>query len=379
MSQGRIERILVVDDNEQNRMVAEGHLVSAGYAVTLASSGEEALQRFAEGTPDLVLLDVMMPPGIDGFETCRRLRAAPSGADVAIVFLTALNDLGSHQKAITSGADDFLTKPINRTELLMRVRSLLWVKRLKDELRQGYELIRSQRDALLQAQRQKEETISFVVHDLKNPLTIMMSNAMYIADAKEMNADVASAARDIHDASTSMHRMVMNLRDISRSEDGALVAEPTDVDVRALLTGVAERLERRAAARSQTVECDVPASVTVSGDRDLLTRVFENLVENALKYGPTRSRVRVEVEPAGDELEVRVRDEGPGIPEEHRHRVFEKYVQLEGEGRAAGRGLGLAFCRLAVEIHGGRIWVASNEPKGSVFTVRLPKAGLRRT
>ena len=114
---------------------------------------------------------------MDGFETCRRLRALPGGADVPILFLTALGDLGTHKAALDSGADDFLTKPINRTELLIRVRSLLRIRRLSDELRRNYDVIRSQRDELLAAQRQQLELATLIVHDLKNPLSSILSNA----------------------------------------------------------------------------------------------------------------------------------------------------------------------------------------------------------
>ncbi len=213
--------ILVVDDNLQNRELAAGHLVSSGYTATLAENGEEGLRLFHQRPADLVLLDVMMP-GMDGFETCARLRRLPGGSDISVVFLTALTDLGSHQRAMNSGADDFLTKPINRTELLLRVRSLLWIKRLKDELRDGYDLIRSQRDALLSAQRQREELAQLVVHDLKNPLTSIIGNGYWLAETCT-DSEQARASSQIVQAASAMHRMVMNLLDISRSEDGAMV------------------------------------------------------------------------------------------------------------------------------------------------------------
>jgi DNA-binding response OmpR family regulator len=117
-------RVLIIDDNLQNREVAEGHLVAAGYSAIQAESGEQGLIVIEEQRPDLVLLDVLMP-GMDGFETCRQIRMLPVVGDTPVLFLTALGDLGTHKQALDSGADDFLTKPINRTELLIRVRSLL--------------------------------------------------------------------------------------------------------------------------------------------------------------------------------------------------------------------------------------------------------------
>src|SRR5580704_18453719 len=160
--------ILVVDDNLQNREVAEGHLVGAGYDVLQAEGGAQALTLLQGRRPDLVLLDVLMP-GMDGFETCRRIRALPEVGDLPVLFLTALGDLETHKAALESGADDFLT------ELLIRVRSLLRIKRLSDELRANVQVIRTQRDALLAAQRQKDELTALIVHDLKNPLSSILS------------------------------------------------------------------------------------------------------------------------------------------------------------------------------------------------------------
>src|SRR5262249_1341684 len=148
--------VLVVDDNFQNREVAEGHLVGAGYQAIQAESGEAALALVESGAPwpDLILLDVLTP-GLDGVGTCRRIRSRPGGPTVPILFLTALGDLGTHKAALDSGADDFLTKPINRTELLIRVRSLLRIKALSDEQARNLAVISQQRDALVEAQRQK--------------------------------------------------------------------------------------------------------------------------------------------------------------------------------------------------------------------------------
>ena len=370
----RIQKILVVDDNSSNRQVAEGHLVAAGYAVALAESGEEGIAKFRGWAPDLVLLDILMPK-MDGFETCGRLKASPGGREVPVVFLTALSDLGSHQKAMESGADDFLTKPINRTELLIRVRSLLWVKRLHQELTLGHDLIRSQRDALLQAQRQKEELSALVVHDLKSPLTAILCNIQYLVTKAKLADDDRDALREVLSAADAMHRMVVNLLDISRSEDGTLVPKLTEVDLVALIEEICAVAMRRSEERKLKLTNEVSVR-TVRADSDLLRRLIENLVDNGLKYTEAGA-IQVRAQLCGDgSVEIRVSDEGPGVPEEDRERIFEKYVQLDRDAGAqaarSSRGLGLAFCRLAAEAHGGRIWVETNHPRGCSFCVRMP-------
>ncbi|HEY3175258.1 MAG TPA: response regulator [Candidatus Polarisedimenticolia bacterium] len=372
----RIESILVVDDTLQNIQLVEANLVTEGYNVIPADTGEKAIEMFERQPPDLVLLDILMP-GMDGFETCRRLRTMLGGAGTPIVFLTALGDLGTHQTALESGADDFLTKPLNRTELLMRVRSLLRLKHMHDEVTSSHQLIASQRDTLLYVERQKEELTSFVVHDLKNPLTGILANAQLLDRDKSLAERSRASVRDILTGAQTLHRMVMNLVDISRSESGALVPSMSDLDLRGLIEEVARTVNRRAESRNQTLAIDVaPEAGTLRADRDLVRRILENLLDNSLKYSPAGGRIGIEARASGDAfVEVRVGDEGEGIPESYRRKIFDKYGKLDRDQEAQvreGRAMGLTYCRYAAEAHGGRIWVEDNHPAGSVFCVTLP-------
>jgi len=372
------ENILVVDDQAENRQLVESYLRGAGYNVVLAENGEEAVAQCEKDAVALVLLDVLMP-GIDGFETSRRIRALQSAADTPIIFLTALSDSATQDKARAIGAADFIGKPINKTELLMRVKSLLWMRRLTDDLKQGHELIRSQHDAVIRAQERKEELINLVVHDLKNPIASILANAHFLVREPNLSDDARDASRDIHEAADSMQRMVLNLLDISRSELGALVPRLSDVDVPSLITEVLGVMSRRANERQQKVSAELSPQVKRHVvDRDLLLRLLENLLDNALKYSPPGGTIKVEASTANGYLDFCIRDEGPGIPGAFRERIFEKYVQLEDNTVSlprTSRGLGLVFCRLAAEAHGGRIWVEDNEPRGTAFRVRLRAAG----
>ncbi|HVZ74641.1 MAG TPA: hybrid sensor histidine kinase/response regulator [Polyangia bacterium] len=377
--------VLVVDDNFQNREVAEGHLVGAGYLAIQAESGEDAIAILATRKPDLILLDVLMP-GLDGFETCRRIRALPGGDRIPILFLTALGDLGTHKAALDSGADDFLTKPINRTELLIRVRSLLRIKALSDEQARNLALISDQRDALVAAHREKEELTALIVHDLKNPLSSILSNVQFALAQDGLAADERDSMLDVLRASQSMVRMVMNLLDISRSEDGALVPHMADFDVPQLLTEVVSEMQRRIEDKDQRLTLVVAPGVGVmTADRDLVRRILENLVDNAYKYGPRRATISIEAQVlaggaggAAETIELRVRDEGEGIPIAFRQKIFEKYARIGARSAHEMRnshGLGLVFCRRAVDVHGGELWVEENagKGKGSCFCVRLAR------
>jgi two-component system sensor histidine kinase/response regulator len=385
LAESRLPTILVVDDNLQNREVAEGNLIGAGYAVIQAEGGAEALALLVARRPDLVLLDVLMP-GMDGYETCRRIRALPEGGDVPVLFLTALGDLETHKAALESGADDFLTKPLNRTELLIRVRSLLRIKRLSDELRANVQVIRTQRDALLAAQRQKDELTALIVHDLKNPLSSILSNVQYVQSRAALPADERESLEDVLRASQSMARLVMNLLDVSRSDDGALIPHVSAFELPDLLGEICSEMGRRIEDKGQRLELSLgPGVGLLRGDRDLVRRIVENLIDNAYKYGPNQATISVEVLPAtmdaGAEpaVEIRVRDQGAGIPAAYRQIVFEKYGRAGGSGVHEGRsshGLGLVFCRRAVTVHGGAIWIDDQATRGNCFCVRLPVARL---
>lgn len=372
-----VETVLVVDDNELNRQLAEAHLAADGYAVMLANDGEEALRKFQESPVDLVLLDIVMP-GIDGFETCRKMRSMPQGTDVPIVFLSALADLGSHQKALSAGGDDLLPKPINRSEMLLRVKSMMWLRKLRSELKSGYNLISSQRDALLHAQRQKEELTNLIVHDLKNPVGIVLAYSTHLLDrGREINdPQVIEIARQVSLCATTMEQMVLKMLDISRSEDGKFEAKLAPTDLEELLKEIHTNMNLRAENRKVRVGLKTALAMpVVQADAGILRRMIQNLVDNAIRFASTEGEVVIEaVGGKGRPVEFRVRDDGPGIVAGQREKIFDKYFQGDGGSSEYNHGLGLTFCRLAAESHGGKIWVEDNKPTGAVFCVNIPFA-----
>ncbi|WP_438024141.1 hybrid sensor histidine kinase/response regulator [Sorangium sp. So ce233] len=370
--QGVRSKVLVVDDNEQNRALARATLEDDGYEVVLATSGEEAIREFERASPDCVLLDVRMP-GMDGFAVCARIRALPGGAGTPIVFLTALRDVDTFDSALRVGGDDFLTKPVRPSELLVRVQAALRLRRLGAELREHVELVRQQRDALMRLQLQKEQLTAFVVHDLKNPVSSMDLHAQFLLRDRALPEPARDSARHIRDQARSLLRLIYNLLDISKSEEGRLAPERARVDLRALVLEVFAALDLRASSRSIALREAVEAPV-VRADPDLLRRTVENLLENAIHHAPVGTAVAVSAVKDGAAVEIRVADAGPGVPAELRARVFDRFTQLGGDAEdlhRAGRGLGLAFCKMAVEAHGGRIWIEDNAP-GAIFCVRLP-------
>jgi EAL domain-containing protein (putative c-di-GMP-specific phosphodiesterase class I)/signal transduction histidine kinase len=230
------------------------------------------------------------------------------------------------------------------------------------------------------AQRRQAELSAFMVHDLKSPLTAILGSVSVLLEGPPTAGEERDCLRDIRDSALSMHRMVLDLLDVHTAEDGALAAEFEPVHIAELLEEVLLAMAPRAAQRGQRVDLVLATEeVVVFADRELLRRVLQNLVDNCMKYGPTGGRIALEARlGAGERVVFSVRDEGPGVPVALRERIFEKYAQLERDAGARqrdSRGLGLRFCQVAVEAHGGRVWVEDNVPKGACFCVELPLAG----
>jgi signal transduction histidine kinase len=364
--------ILVIDDNEQNCALARATLEQEGHTVLVAMSGAEGLRLMEVEHPDCVLLDVRMPE-MDGFVVCERIRALPGGADVPIVFLTALRDVETFDRALRAGGDDFLTKPVRPTELVVRVQAALRLRRLGSEIREHYDLVRRQRDDLMRLQLQKERLTAFVVHDLKNPVNSIDLHAQFLLRNRELPSSARDSVAQIRAESRHLLRLILNLLDISKSEEGKLSANRIDIDLTHLVAEVVAAFDVAARVGNVVIRSEILVD-RVMADRDLLQRVLENLVENALRHAPPGTTIRIGARRDGGDVELSVVDQGPGVPEGMRDQIFDKFVQIGREHPTSrtGRGLGLTFCRLAVEAEGGRIWVEDAAP-GAAFRVRLPQ------
>lgn len=233
----------------------------------------------------------------------------------------------------------------------------------------------AERDALEERHRQQEALSALVVHDLKSPATAISLAASLRLRAQDLPAADRRYWSGVLSSAEHIHRTALDLLDIARSQDGKLTLKPAALDLSALFAEVREFFRPQAEQREQSIilRADV-APGALRADPDILRRVLQNLVDNALRHGPKHGTLRLEARADEGGVEVAVCDEGPGIPQEMRQRVFDWYAQLEGaDDNRSGRGLGLTFCRLAVEAHGGTIWIEANEPRGSRFCFRIPR------
>lgn len=369
-------KILVVDDNAPNRQLARATLEDEGYRVVLAVNGQEAISMFEQEAPDCILLDVRMP-GIDGPSACERIRALPGGHDTPVVFLTAQRDVDTFDRALRAGGDDFLTKPVQPSELLLRVQAALKLRKVKAELREHYDIVRKQRDDLMRLQLQKERLTQFIVHDLKNPLgTLDLCAQMLLRDRDLPERTRASVQRMRNEARTLLH-MLLNLLDISRSDEGGLVARKETLALRDLFEQVVRDFDLKAQAANLTIAAE-SHGLHVTADPSLLLRVLENVVENAVRHAPENSHIQLTATARDALVQITITDQGVGIAPELREKIFEPFVQLEHGERIiqrSSRGLGLTFCKVAIEAHGGRIWIEDSDPGAAIcFTVPIAAA-----
>ncbi|HEY8794535.1 MAG TPA: ATP-binding protein [Gemmatimonadaceae bacterium] len=371
--------ILVADDVPANVELLYDQLAMLGYRVISAVDGPSAVEMCFARKPDLCILDVAMPAGslrVDdrstGFEVCRRLKRDPRTERIPVIFVTALNDTTDRVKAIEAGGDDFLTKPHNRQILSARVRSLLRLKFATDALDDSYRKLR-------ELEKVRDDLMKMIVHDLKTPLTSVLASLEMALDGDfgEVSEMQRRVLGDAETKAEDLLGLIGDLLEVARIEENAI-----DLDLEPIAPGAfigeivhewAVRFQQEGAKVFVDVADDAPV---IDADKGLLKRVFANLIQNALTH--TASGVEITIlahkDTATGGILFTVADNGPGIPPEYHELIFRKFERAKQPEvpRVRSSGLGLAFCKLAVEVHGGRIWVRSIEGKGSQFHIALP-------
>ena len=366
MSPDTRARVFVADPDPRARELIAAFLERGAYDVTLLESGRAALECAESAPPDLVLLDASSD---DSSRIARALKRRDPY--LPVVFMTPLGDGGARLRALEAGAEQFIEKPLNRHELRARVRNLL-------VLRRNQRALAAQNEQLRSLQAFKDEMAALMVHDLKSPLSaIAMNLDVALSALPEDGAleDVRAALEDCRMAGGRLFRMIANLLDIARSEDGRLAPRATPVDLRQLVEKIAVEHAVEARLRHVNLTCTACAEGLFELDPDLVGRVIENLIENGLRYTRPSGHLTVFAHDRGDVLEIRVANDGPPIPIEHRASIFEKYGQIAAGARLtrANRGLGLYFCRVAAEAHGGAIALDDEPGMTTCFSVTLAR------
>ncbi len=362
-------KILIVDDNPKNIQVVGNLLSREGYPTAFALGGEQALDMVKNDRFDLILLDVMMPE-TDGFDVCERLKKEEKTKAIPIIFLTAKTDADSIVKGFDTGAYDYVAKPFISRELLARVRTQLYLKSLNDELTDRYEKIKRLESA-------RETLTSMIVHDLRNPLTVVMSGAELLGITGAVSNDPAASEtlRLISNASRIMLDMTIALLDVAKFEAGEMVLKMEEAPLRDTVEKVMETLRYSLDEKKLSLHVDLAEELPpLRADREVLRRILVNILGNAIRFAPWESGLTLSAALEGADVRLMISDEGPGIPEEYHDKIFDKFSQVEmhQSRKKYSTGLGLTFCKMAVEAHGGCIGVESELGKGSRFWMTLP-------
>jgi len=363
--------VLMVDDTPANLELLSVMLKGRGYKVRAAVSGKLALQAARNDPPDLILLDISMPE-MDGYEVCAKLKSEERLKDIPIIFLSALTETMDKVKAFGAGGVDYIIKPFQFEEVEARVEAHLELRRQKFLLQENYNRLR-------ELEKKRDDLVNMIIHDLRTPLTIIAGYNELIAEDRKniLSGESAGYISENKKAVKQMIQIVSDVLDTSKMEEGQMKLKLGKCDLGGILEEAISGMESLLEGRK--IRFTPPVSpVLVRADGELVFRVIQNLLGNALKYTPDGSGlIQLKLRPAGDRVRVIVSDNGPGIAPEHRQRIFEKFGQvgIREDHKRYSTGLGLTFCKLAVEAHGGSIGVDGEAGKGSSFWFELPVNG----
>lgn len=362
-------KILIVDDVMSNVLLLKVLLTNEKFAIATASNGRQALEQVEKENPDLVLLDVMMPD-MSGFEVAQHLKSNPNTADIPIIFLTALNSTADIVKGFQVGANDFISKPFNKEELIIRVThqiSLVAAKRL----------ILSKTEELQRTIAGRDKPYSVIAHDLRSPMgSIKMVLNMLILNlpSEKIGAEMYELLTMANQTTEDVFSLLDDLLKWTKSQIGKLNVVYQDVDLVEVTDGVIEIFSMVASLKKIRIREMKPEKMMVNADIDMLKTVVRNLLSNAIKFSKENSEVLVKMEEVDGMAVVSVQDYGCGISEEGQKKLLhtDTHFSTFGTNNEEGSGLGLLLCKDFVVKNGGKLWFTSKEGEGSIFSFSIP-------
>jgi signal transduction histidine kinase len=345
-------RILGVDDNPRNLAILTKAL-RPDFDLVTAASGQEAIEKAMGLRPDLILLDIMMP-GIDGYETCRRLRALPELTGTKIIMVSAKAMTSERLEGYAAGADDYVVKPFDQDELMAKVRVYLRLKSVEE------------------VDRLKSDLLKLLSHETGTPLTGIMGALNLLRDTPPLSEEQEELVGVAESSVGRLLALVERVCLITQLKAGALPDIQEPVDLRALASAAVEDTRESAAQAGVTIAIAPGAPVAAVGDPKLLIWVIDALLDNAIRVSPRNGVVSVGFDANDSGTSLSVSDQGPGVEPALLARLFDEFVVADIEHHKKGSGLSLATARRIMEQHHGTLSVDSSIGQGARFRMGLP-------
>jgi len=392
--------ILVVDDNPTNLKVLLEYLEEFGFELVVARDGESAIKRAQYAHPDIILLDVVMP-GLDGFETCLRLKAHEATKDIPVIFMTALASPDNRIKGFEVGGLDYIIKPFQHEEVFARVTTHLRIRKLQQQLesqnallqekneqlqreiterKRAEEQLKDLNQQLREANTSKDRFFSIISHDLRGPFSALLgfSETVITCIDEYSKEKIKENMLRIRTSSEAIYTLLENLLAWSRLQQDMLEYYPGEISLDELTEDSIYLFEPGAEQKQITLRSVVQKNTTAYADSNMIDTVFRNLISNALKFTHSGDTIEVSATQTGDHVEIAVSDSGIGISREDIPKLFQIDTQYTNVGTAGekGTGLGLSLCKDLIEKNGGRIWIESEVGTGTTFKFTLPRRAM---
>ena len=362
-------KILVVDDVMSNILLLKVILTNEKYKLATATNGRQALEQVAKEKPDLILLDVMMPD-LSGFEVAQKLKQSADIGEIPIIFLTALNSTADIVQGFKSGANDFISKPFNKEELIIRVNhqiSLVAAKRL----------IEKKNIELQNTVAGRDKLYSVIAHDLRSPMgSIKMVLNMLLLNLPEekIGKEMFEILNMANQTTEDVFSLLDNLLKWTKSQIGKLNVVYQDFNLTEVVDSVIEIFTMVAGVKHIKINTNRPERLLVTGDIDMVKTIIRNLISNAIKFSNENTEISVEVKTQDNMAVFCVKDNGCGISEEGQKKLLhtDTHFSTFGTNNEEGSGLGLLLSKDFVQKNGGTLWFESKEGVGSTFYFSLP-------
>ncbi len=368
-------KVMLVDDTPANIDVMRKTLEPEGYNISMAPNGEVALKVIPRSMPELILLDVMMP-GIDGFETCRQLKANEATKGISIIFITAKSEIEDLVKGFSMGAVDYITKPFRQEEVTARVRSHLTISHLMKENSELIYKLQCSNEELKTLNDDKNRFLGMAVHDIRNPLNSIKGFSEILMEDEEepLTEEQEESVEIIHDVSISMLDLINDLLDINSIQRGELKLKPEKGMLKETIEKQVKINKKIADKKHISINSTFADMAEMSFDHSKVAQVIDNLISNAIKYSPSNSSIHIKTSLEDGMAKVSVKDSGEGLSKEDQEKICTPFQKLSARptNGESSTGLGLSIVKKILDTHNGELSIESELGKGSTFSFTIP-------